>query len=112
MAFVSFILKRRNGEVSLDSKPADLHVNVQGPFAWDCASDVVATLLEFEVAMSARLGALVLAAREAGDVASEAFLLPLVATKTDETDEMRTLMEKIKIYSVMPGLIHHLDAMM
>lgn len=112
MNFASFILKRRNGEVSFDMKPADLHLNIQGPFAWQCASDVVATLLEFEVVMSARLSALVCAAREARDVASEAFLLPLVATQTDETDEMHTLVEKVKIYSVMPGLIHHLDAMM
>jgi ferritin len=76
---------------------------------WNDAVDVASSVEAFENMMSERLIALVRAARESGDVETEAFLMPLVSEQTAETSETIALVEKIKTFSVMPGLIYHLD---
>jgi len=77
---------------------------------WANETEVFEYFLDLERRNTENINGLYKKAREAGDYDFERFMLTFVEHQVKSVDEWEALVEKVKSFNAMPGLIWHLDA--
>jgi ferritin len=77
--------------------------------SWPTAVDVWKGIYEAEKATTASINRILDLALEKKDHATHSFLQPYIDEQVSSEDEVLSLLEKVKAYSAIPGLLYHLD---
>eukprot|EP00736_Rhodelphis_marinus_P009758 Rmarinus@m.2687 len=104
LKLLDYLIKREAEEVTIDTIAAP-----RMDKKWETALDVFETLMAVETGNTTYLNALHKLAKSKEDPQSVIFLDWFVNEQVNEEDELRSVLEKVKAYMALPGLLYHLD---